>query len=136
MELKVESTVRLIDAPQQRVYDTLSDLSNISRVRDRIPADKARDLTFDTDSVSVTTPVGSVKLHIVEREAPKCIKFETVESPMPFFLWVQLLPSGTAQSRMKLTVKAEVSLIMRGMVKKPLEDGIEKIADALQAIKY
>ena len=39
-----ESTVRQINYPQQSVYQLLSDLSNIDKVKDRIPEDKVKDL--------------------------------------------------------------------------------------------
>jgi predicted amidophosphoribosyltransferase len=38
--------------------------------------------------------------------------------------------------KMKLTIKAELNMFIKGMVKKPLEEGIEKIADALAMIPY
>ena len=114
----------------------LSDLSNIEKVKDRIPADKVNDLTFDADSISVNTQMGAVRLSVVEREAPKTIKFETQESPVPFNFWIQLLPVTEATSKMKLTISADLNPFIAGMVKKPLQEGIERIADALQAIKY
>lgn len=131
-----ESTVRQIPYPQQSVYDMLSDLSNIDKVKDRIPEEKLNDLTFDADSMSVSTPMGSVKLRIVDREEPKCIKFATEESPLPFNFWIQILPVDDNSSKMKLTIKAEMNPFIKGMVSKPLQEGIEKIADALQMIKY
>ena len=131
-----ESTVRQINYPQQSVYQLLSDLSNIDKVKDRIPEDKVKDLTFDTDSIGINTPMGAVKLNIVERDEPKCIKFETAESPLPFNFWIQILPVTAQSSKMKLTIKADLNPFIKGMVSKPLKEGIEKIADALQAIKY
>ena len=131
-----ESTVRQINYPQQSVYQLLSDLSNIDKVKDRIPEDKVKDLTFDTDSIGINTPMGAVKLNIVERDEPKCIKFETTESPLPFNFWIQILPVSETTSKMKLTIKAELNPFIKGMVSKPLTEGIEKIADALQSIKY
>ena len=130
-----ESTIRQIDYSQQSVYNLLSDLSNIDRVKDRLPADKLNGLTFDPDSIAITTPMGAVKLHIIEREEPKCIKFETAESPLPFNFWIQILPMDEQRSKMKLTIKADLNPFIKGMVSKPLKEGIEKIADALQAIK-
>ncbi len=53
---KYESGVKQIPHPQKVVYDTLSDLNNIERVKDRIPADKVQDLTFDHDTVSISVP--------------------------------------------------------------------------------
>ena len=131
-----ESTVRQINYPQQSVYQLLSDLSNIDKVKDRIPEDKVKDLTFDTDSIGINTPMGAVKLNIVERDEPKCIKFETAESPLPFNFWIQILPVTAQSSTMKLTIKADLNPFIKGMVSKPLQEGIEKIADALQSIKY
>lgn len=37
---------------------------------------------------------------------------------------------------MKLTIKADLNPFIKGMVKKPLEEGIEKIANALAMISY
>lgn len=131
-----ESTIRPISHPQQNVYDMLSDLSNIDRVKSRLPEDKAKDLVFDTDSISVATPMGAIKLRIVDRDEPKCIKFETEQSPLPFHFWIQILPVTDATSKMKLTIKADLNPFVKGMVSKPLQEGIEKIADALQLIDY
>ena len=131
-----ESTVRQINYPQQSVYQLLSDLSNIDKVKDRIPEDKVKDLTFDTDSIGINTPMGAVKLNIVECDEPKCIKFETTESPLPFNFWIQILPVTVQSSKMKLTIKADLNPFIKGMVSKPLQEGVEKIADALQSIKY
>ena len=131
-----ESTVRQINYAQQSVYQLLSDLSNIDKVKDRIPEDKVKDLTFDTDSIGINTPMGAVKLNIVECDEPKCIKFETTESPLPFNFWIQILPVTVQSSKMKLTIKADLNPFIKGMVSKPLQEGVEKIADALQSIKY
>lgn len=131
-----ESSVRQIPHSQQAVYNMLSDLSNIDRVKDRIPADKLNDLTFDADSMSISTPMGAVKLKIVDREEPKYIKFETEQSPLPFNFWIQILPVTDTTCKMKLTIKAELNPFIKGMVSKPLQEGIEKIADALQMINY
>ena len=114
----------------------LSDLSNVERVKGMIPEDKVKDLTFDTDSISVATQMGSVKLVIVDRVEPKEIKFESQESPLPFNFWIQVLPVTDNTSKMKLTIKADVNPFVGGMVKKPLKEGIERIADALQMIQY
>ncbi len=134
--MKIESTIRQIASPQQAVYNSLSDLSNVEKVKGMIPEDKVKDLTFDTDSISISTAMGSVKLVIVDRQEPKEIKFESQESPLPFNFWIQLLPVTDTTCKIKLTIKADVNPFVGGMVKKPLQEGIERIADALQAIRY
>ena len=134
---KFESSVKLVPYPQQAVYNNISDLSNLEKVRDRVPEDKVKDFSFDKDSVTISADlVGKITLRICEREEPKCIKFETAQSPLPFNLWVQVLPVTETTSKMKLTLKADIPLMLRGMVSRPLEDGLEKIADALAQIPY
>ena len=133
---KIESTIREIAYPQQAVYNMLSDLSNIQKVQDKIPHEQVKNLTFTADSISISTQMGAVKMVIVNREEPKEIKFETQESPLPFNFWIQILPVSETSSKIKLTIKADLNPFIAGMVKKPLQEGIEKIADALQLIHY
>ena len=145
-----ESSIRQIPSPQQNVYEKLSDLNNLQKLKERYAmmkdtmpeearkqAEKIQDLEFDQDSLSVNVPpVGSIKLRVVNREEPKCIKFETEQSPIPFNFWIQLLPVTSTTCKMKLTIKADLNPFIKGMVKKPLEEGIEKIANALAMISY
>ena len=132
-----ESSVKIVEYPQEKVYATLSDLSNLGKLEGKFPEDKFKDFEFSADSVSINVqPVGKVAMNIVEREEPKCIKYEATQSLIPFNLWVQLLPVTETTCKMKLTIKADINPFMAAMVKKPLEEGIEKIADALQLIPY
>ena len=134
---KFESSVKQIPYPVENVYRNISDLSNLERVRDRIPEDKLQDFQFDSDSVQVSVaPVGTIKLRIIEREDNKCVKFETEQSPIPFNLWIQVLPVSATESKMKVTVKADIPFMLKGMVSGPLQDGVEKIADAVAQIPY
>ena len=134
---KFESSVKQIPYPVENVYRNISDLSNLERVRDRVPEDKLQDFQFDSDSVQVSvSPVGTIKLRIVEREENKCVKCETEQSPMPFNLWIQVLPVTATESKMKVTVKADIPFLLKGMVSGPLQDGVEKIADALSQIPF
>lgn len=134
---KFESSIKQINYSQQSVYEKISNLENLEKVRDRIPADKIEDFSFDKDSVSVNvSPVGEIKLRIINREEPKCVKFETEQSPLPFFLWIQVLPVTETTSKMKVTVEADIPFMLKGMVSGPLKDGVEKIADALAMVPY
>jgi hypothetical protein len=134
---KFESSIKQVPYAQEAVYKNLSDLSNLERVRDRVPEDKVKDFTFDADSVSVSVPpVGKITLRICDREEPKCVKFESVDSPLPFNLWIQVLPVTAETSKMKVTVQADVPFMLKGMISGPLQDGVEKIADALALIDY
>lgn len=134
---KFESSIKQIPYAVEDVYRNISDLRNLDKVRDRVPEDKLSDFQFDEDTVQVKVePVGLLKLRIIEREEGKCVKFETEQSPMPFNLWVQVLPVTETTSKMRVTVKADIPFMLKGMVSGPLQDGVEKIADALAMIPY
>lgn len=134
---KFESNVKQIPYPQQNVYDMLSDLTNIEKVKDKVPGDKLKDLTFDKDTISVNVPpVGQVSMRIIEREEPKMIKFVSEKSPMSFNFWIQVLPTDEHNSKMRLTIDADIPFFAKGMVSGPLQEGVEKIAEALAMIPY
>ncbi|MBO7109971.1 MAG: SRPBCC family protein [Prevotella sp.] len=134
---KFESSIKTIPYPQENVYRNISDLSNLERIRDRVPSDKIQEFSFDTDTVSVSVPpVGQITMRIVEREEPKCVKFESENSPMPFNLWIQVLPINEQTSKMKVTMQADIPMMLKAMVAGPLQDGVEKVADALAQIPY
>lgn len=132
-----ESSVKCIPFPQARVYAKLEDLNNLEGLKDKLPQDKVKELTYSRDEATVNVPpLGNVTIKVVEREEPKCIKLEAVGSPIPITLWVQIIPDGEEASKMRVVVKADINFMLRAMVEKPLKDGIEKIAEALSLIQY
>lgn len=99
---KFESAVKVIPASQKAVYEKLSDLSNLEKVKDRLPQDKVKNLSFDAETLSIEVPpVGKIVLQIVEKEPCKCIKFATTTSPLPFNLWIQIVPVTETECKMK-----------------------------------
>lgn len=133
---RYESTVREVAAPQQAVYDMLNDLNNINKFIDMVPEEQRSKLSFTSDSVSAQTPAGAVEIKVVNREAPKMIKFETVKSPVSAFFWVQVLPVTQVTSKMRLTLDVDLNFFMKQMLDKRIKDAMEKIADVLQNLPY
>lgn len=134
---KFESSVKVIPYGQERVYNKLADLSNLEAIKDRLPEDKMKDISFDTDTLSFSVaPVGQLTLKIIDREPDKCIKFETVNSPLPFNMWIQIAPVAVEECKLKITIGMELNPFMKTMVQKPLQEGLEKMADMLSMINY
>lgn len=134
---KFESSVKVIPYSQERVYDKLADLSNLESIKDRLPQDKVKDMSFDTDTLSFNVdPVGQLTLKIIEREPCKCIKFETINSPLPFNMWIQIVSSADEECKLKITIGLDINPFMKAMVQKPLQEGLEKMVDMLAVIEY
>ncbi|MBR5593358.1 MAG: SRPBCC family protein [Bacteroidaceae bacterium] len=132
-----ESSVKNIPYPQARVYAKLEDLNNLEALKDKLPQDKVKELTYSRDEATVSVPpMGNVTIRVVEREEPKCIKLEAVGSPVPITLWIQIIPNGDEAAKMRVVVKAEINFMLRSMIEKPLKEGIEKMAEALSLIAY
>ena len=88
-------------------------------------ADLLKRPTLQTESLRETV------LEILNR-----IKFEGDKSPVPLNLWIQILPVTEEEAKMKVTIRAEVNMFMKAMVSKPLQEGVEKLADMLAMLPY
>ncbi len=134
---KYESKVHQVPYPQTTVYSAVSDLNSLARIRDSVPGDKIQEFTFDSDTVSISVPpVGNISLRIIEREEPSCVKFETAQSPLPFNLWIQVLPVDELTSKLKVTLKADIPFFLQAIANGPLQEGVDKVAEALALIPY
>jgi len=131
------SDIKTIPFGNQIVFDTLSDLNNLENLKNRIPSDKIQDFTFDSDSCSFSIqPVGKIRFCIIDREPLKTIKLAADQSPVEVTMWIQLKETGEQETKMKLTIKAGLNPFIKPMISKPLQDGINQIADILANIPY
>jgi carbon monoxide dehydrogenase subunit G len=134
---KYESSIKQVAAPQERVYAMLSDMNNLERFKQALPEDKVKNLSFDTDNIYIDTPpVGKVTLQVTEREPMKCIKLQTISSPLPMTLWIQIVSALETESKLKLTIGIEANPLIRGMIEKPLKEALEKMAEMLAILPY
>ena len=150
---KYESSVKQINYPVDTVYAKVSDLNNLAvfkekindpMVQQQIPADKLDQIRSAIEKMEITSDsiscdagmVGNIAVQVVDREENKCVKFESLSSPVNFKFWVQVLPTSDTTSKMKLTLDADINFFMKQMLDKPLREGIEKMADMLAMIPY
>ena len=55
---------------------------------------------------------------------------------MPVTLWIQLKQVAEMDTRMKLTVRADIPVFLKSMVAKPLQDALNKISEMLAVLPY
>ena len=131
------SEVKTIPHNDDKIFALLSDMSNLERFREHIPQDKIKNFTFDCDTCSFTVdPVGSMTFRITNREPNTTIKFSTTNSPVPLFIWIQLKQVAENDTKMKMTVRAELSPFFKSMVSKPLQAVVDKISEIVAHLPY
>ena len=152
---KYESNVKHVNAPVELVYAKLSNLENLRPVidgasdndalraqietagYDASSLDALKDVKLTADSVAIPAPmVGEISLRICEREENRCVKFETVQSPVQANLWIQVLPVTEQEAKMRVTLKADLNPMIKMMVGSKLKEGVEKFADMLAMVPY
>jgi hypothetical protein len=131
------SEIKTIPHADVDIYTVLSDLNNLELAKGKIPQDMIKDLSFDHDSCTITVdPVGKIKFVVVDREPNKTIKFQSEQLPFDVTMWIQLVASADEETKMKLTIKADLNPFLKPMVSKPLQAGLDKVAEGLSTLPY
>ena len=144
---KYTSEVKVINHNEQVVYNYLSNFENLSaylnsgliqKITEKIPQVKITDFESDKDSCKFNiTGLGLAEIRIVNREPFKTIKVESSGGlPLSFTFWIQLLPVDNFTTKMRLTLHAEMSMMIKMMADSKLEEGINKLADTLSNLPY
>lgn len=144
---KYVSDIKIIQNNQEIVYNYLSNFENLSKyvnegllgkMTEQVPQLKISNFESDADSCRFEIGgMGQAEIRIIEREAPKNIKISSSGSmPVEIVFWIQLLPVGPYETKLRLTLNAEMSMMIKMMVNSKLEEGINRLADMLAALPY
>jgi len=133
-----ESDIKAISSSEEVVFNILSDLSNFQNLQDLNAEDQEKisgmlnDVQFDADSCSFSVQgIGRIGFRIIEREPFKTIKLQSENSPIAVHAWIQLKQVAENDTRMKLTLKADLPMMIKMMADKKLKEGINLVADGL-----
>ena len=131
-QLEAVSKVVKIGNSDQRIFVFWSDLRNIPRM---IPPNADAQVNATEDSCTVTAKGMTFVVKILEKEEYKLIKLGTEEgTKMGFTAWLQLKSLSEYETAARITIHADVPLLMRPMLKGKLSEGINRLADALKMI--
>ena len=133
---KFESKIKSINKPAQEIFEFLSDFNNFSSF---IQNDSIQDWENDTESCSFSVKTaGKVSMKIIEKEEYKTLKYQGSLSMVPNFnFWIQIKEVAVDDTKIKLTLGADLNPMIKMAVSKPAKEGIDmvatKIADYLNA---
>ena len=129
-----ESKQKQLFVSQIEAYNKLSDLKNIepyvSAIKQQFQ-DKIQDISIDPNYISLSVENINVVFKIIDREEYKTIKFAVDNIPLSANMWIQLKEISEMETRMKLTIKADIPFFLKPMVGDKLEKGIDEIANAI-----
>jgi carbon monoxide dehydrogenase subunit G len=135
---KYESKITSSRCPAQQIYSVLSNMQNLERVRDLIPKDKIQEMEIEHDRVRIKVDgLGQkITLSVVDKIENDTIKFGAEGIPMDANFWIQLKEVNPTDTRIKLTVKADIPFMFKFMVEKKLQQGLDQAADMLAQFPY
>jgi len=137
-ETKYESKITSAPCSAQQIYRVLSNLQNLERVRDMIPKDKIQEMEIEPDRVRMKVDglAQKITIAIVDRIENDTVKFGAEGIPMDANFWIQLKELAPNDTRIKLTVKADIPMMFKMMIGKKLQDGLNQAADMLAQFPY
>ncbi|WP_282036925.1 SRPBCC family protein [Saccharicrinis aurantiacus] len=127
---KFESEIKKVSQSDEKIFKFISDFNNFESL---IPQDKIKNWqsTEDTCKFSVDG-IGDAGLRIVEKQASTTVKYSTDgKVPFNFFLWIQLKQVAENDTRIKLTIKADLNPMMKMMVGKHVKKFLNMLGDAI-----
>ncbi|MBN1819991.1 MAG: hypothetical protein JXR31_16120 [Prolixibacteraceae bacterium] len=144
---KYISDVKVINHNQQVVFNYLSNFENLAsylnqslfeKITEQVPQIKISNFKSDADSCSFTiSGLGLAEMRIVKREPFQTIKIESSGGlPLSFTFWIQLLPVDTTTTKIRLTLHADMSMMIKMMAGNKLQEGINNLADTLARLPY
>ena len=135
---KYESKITSAPCSAQQIYRVLSDMRSLERVRNLIPQDKIQEMDIDPDRVRMKVDglAQKITVAIVDRIENDTVKFGLEGIPMDGNFWIQLKEVSPTDTRIKLTVKADIPFMFKFMVEKKLQTGLDQAADMLAQFPY
>ena len=137
-ESKYESKITSAPCSAQQIYRVLSNMENLERVREFIPQDKVQEMEVSADRVRLKVDglAQKITIAIVDRIENDTVKFGAEGIPMDANFWIQLKEVSPVDTRIKLTVKADIPFMFKMMVDKKLQQGLDQAAEMLAQFPY
>ncbi len=110
-------------------------ITNLQNFEQLLPPEAKEKITLSEDSITIHAMGSmSVTLSILEKEPYKTLKIGTQGNEM-FRIWIQLKQVAPYDTRIRVTLKANIPLIARPMIKKDqLQQLVDSIALALGSL--
>ena len=129
-ECKYESAVTKVAASTAQIYSVFSNLKNLERVKNMIPQDKVQEMEIEAESVRMKVDgLGQkITILIVDKTENEVIKYGAEGIRMEMNVWIQMKEVAPMDTRIKLTLKADIPMMFKMMLDKKIQQGINQAA--------
>lgn len=137
-ETKYESKISSAPYSAEQIYRVISNLQNIERVRDMIPQDKVQEMEIEPDRIRMKVDglAQKITIAIVDRIENDTVKFGAEGIPMQANFWIQLKELAPNDTRIKLTLKADIPMMFKMMIGSKLQTGLDQASEMLAKFPY
>ena len=137
-ESKYESKISSSPCSAAQIYRIISDLRNIERVREMIPQDKIQEMEVEEDRIRMKVDGLAQKftIAIVDRIENNTVKFGIEGIPMDANFWIQLKEVEPGDTRIKLTLKADIPMMFKMMIGSKLQTGLDQASEMMAKFPY
>lgn len=137
-ETKYESKITSANCSAQQIYRVISNLQNLERVRDKIPQDKIQEMEIEPDCIRLKVDglAQIITIAIVDKIENDTVKFGAEGVPMDANFWIQLKEVSPVDTRIKLTLKADIPMMFKMMIGSKIQTGLDQAAEMLSQFPY
>lgn len=128
--LKLMSKITQNACTVEQLYNFVSDFTNFSAL---VPPDFKDKASFTRDTITIDVMNQKITLHLVEKQENDFIKLSSVGN-QEATIWVQLKLVAPYDTRIRVTLHAEMPLAVRVMIKGKMQTFVDGVADALAQI--
>ncbi len=138
-----KSDIKRINCNIGTVFAKLSNPSlfqeQIEKNLDRMPEDareNMRKVKFEDDGISIESPMGPLKMAILETVEPSKIVFGAAQSPVAFNLIINLTEVDEENTDSQTQLQLDLPIMLRAMVGGKLKDAANMFGEMLTKLPY
>ena len=127
---KFTSKITRAKCPAQLIYNRFESLEGLSSI---LHHEKIDHVEASRDECQIAVKgIGPIGVKVDGREPFKTLKYTSTNGkPIAFTVWLQLVEVSSQDTRIRLTLHADIPLVLRFMLKKKLQSGLDQAADQI-----
>ena len=120
----------VVNQPSERVFASLSNLSNLM---DKLPEEHRDKVRGDNDTLIIQMQGMELGIRVAERTPYSCVRYEPfgAQTLIPFTVWMHIGEGEAGASTLQIELHAELNMMMKMMIGPKLEEGVDMITEKL-----